>query len=111
MQAIHSIEDKDLVKCLKLGVGFHHAALHFTERRYVEQLFLNGDIFYLCTTTTLALGVNLPAHLVVIKGTESYRGGQDGYKEIEVGVLLQMIGRAGNIKPLSSPPTPSLPLT
>ncbi len=89
--------------CLK-GVGFHHAALHFTERRYVEQLFLNGDIFYLCTTSTLALGVNLPAHLVVIKGTESYRGGQDGYKEIEVGVLLQMIGRAGNIKPCPRPP-------
>lgn len=42
----------------------------------------------LCTTSTLALGVNLPAHLVVLKGTSRYvgeaecaRGEQAGYQE------------------------------
>lgn len=42
----------------------------------------------LCTTSTLAMGVNLPAHLVVLKGTvrwvgdtELAPGEQSGYKE------------------------------
>lgn len=30
----------------------------------------------LCTTSTLAVGVNLPAHLVVIKGTSRYCGSE-----------------------------------
>ncbi|CAM9813986.1 unnamed protein product [Ectocarpus sp. 6 AP-2014] len=45
-------------------------------------------------TTTLAMGVNLPARLVVIKGTNQYRGAQ-GYKEMPRSAILQMIGRAG----------------
>jgi superfamily II RNA helicase len=39
-------------------------------------------------------GVNLPAHLVIIKGTQRYQS-EGGYKEYERGECLQMIGRAG----------------
>ena len=52
----------------------------------------------LCATSTLAVGVNLPAHLVVIKGTRRYTGaGSDGcgYVEYDKGTCLQMVGRAG----------------
>tara|TARA_R110002050_G_scaffold17787_2_gene52508 strand:- start:2228 stop:2455 length:228 start_codon:yes stop_codon:yes gene_type:complete len=38
----------------------------------VEQLFLNNKIQILVCTATLAWGVNLPAHLVVVKGTEFF---------------------------------------
>lgn len=38
------------------------------DRAVIETLFLEGGIQILCTTTTLAHGVNLPAHLVVVKG-------------------------------------------
>ncbi|KAM8849670.1 putative ATP-dependent DNA helicase HFM1 isoform 2-T5 [Spinachia spinachia] len=45
------------------------------------------------TTRTLAMGVNLPAHLVVIKSTMQYVAGScEEYSESD---LLQMIGRAG----------------
>jgi hypothetical protein len=61
----------------------------------VERLFAEGLLLVLCTTTTLAMGVNLPAHLVVIKSTKIYEGPIKGYAEISKATLLQMMGRAG----------------
>ena len=37
--------------------------------------------------------MNLPCHLVVIKGTRMYEGG--GYRDYDQSTLLQMAGRAG----------------
>ena len=48
-----------------------------------------------CTTTTLALGVNLPAHLVIIKSTLCYKGPKLNYQEYSLYELFQMMGRAG----------------
>jgi len=39
------------------------------------------------------MGVNLPAHLVIIKATQQYIGGS--YKDYTDTQILQMIGRAG----------------
>ena len=47
----------------------------------------------LVPTSTLALGVNLPAHLVVVKGTHQLEGGKN--REYDESQVLQMIGRAG----------------
>ena len=44
------------------------------------------------------MGVNLPAHLVVLKGTRrwsSEAGEAAGYQEYDRSTCLQMIGRAG----------------
>ncbi|XP_008482683.1 uncharacterized protein LOC103519375 [Diaphorina citri] len=41
-----------------------------------------------------AIGVNLPAHLVIVKSTENYVGAS-GYQEYKETQILQMIGRAG----------------
>jgi ATP-dependent DNA helicase HFM1/MER3 len=57
-------------------------------------MFLNGDLNVLLSTTTLSQGVNLPAHLVIVKGTQYYLR-QNGYVEYEPSIVLQMIGRAG----------------
>jgi ATP-dependent DNA helicase HFM1/MER3 len=83
-----------LQRVLLYGIGYHHAGLELDDRRLVEKAFLNGTIRVLCATSTLALGVNLPAHLVVIKGTKAWRGGA-GYQDLDQATLLQMIGRAG----------------
>lgn len=50
-------------------------------------------IYFEVSTSTLAMGVNLPAHLVVIKSTQHYVMGL--YQEYTETQILQMIGRAG----------------
>ena len=52
----------------------HHAGLHEKDRKIVENLFLNQKIQILIATSTLAWGVNFPAHLVIVKGTEYFDG-------------------------------------
>ena len=47
----------------------------------------------ICCTSTLAVGVNLPCHLVIIKNTISYQN--DGIKEYSDLEVTQMLGRAG----------------
>ena len=49
----------------------------------------------ICTTSTLAQGVNLPARLVVIKSTACYRGAGIGYSDYTPLEIEQMMGRAG----------------
>eukprot|EP00878_Enallax_costatus_P042421 GHUV01049777.1.p1 GENE.GHUV01049777.1~~GHUV01049777.1.p1 ORF type:complete len:363 (+),score=112.88 GHUV01049777.1:73-1089(+) len=93
---------KGLGAVLVAGVGFHNAAMEPEDRELVESLFKANDLPVLCTTSTLAMGVNLPAHLVVIKGTTRYVGDSEtapgettGYKEYTQTEVLQMVGRAG----------------
>lgn len=59
----------------------------------METLFEHGFIQVVCTTSTLALGVNLPVYLVVIKGTVQWKGGGKGYEELSDAMLQQMVGR------------------
>jgi ATP-dependent DNA helicase HFM1/MER3 len=74
-------------------VAFHHAGLDLADRRAVEEGFLNGNINIICSTSTLAVGVNLPCYLVIIKGTVSWaENGIQEYADLEI---IQMLGRAG----------------
>ena len=87
------IADKILKDSVSRGVAFYHAGLSFGDRNIVQELFSNGNLMVVCTTSCLAKGVNLPAHLVVIQGTQLYNGGI--YEELSIIDVLQMIGRAG----------------
>ena len=88
-----SLIDKDLKETVPFGVAHHHAGLEISDRSMVEKLFLAGHISVICATSTLAVGVNLPAHLVVLKNTLQYAGGC--FEELSDLEVLQMIGRAG----------------
>lgn len=75
------------------GVAFHHGGLSASDRRTVEDAFLNGQIGVICSTSTLAVGVNLPCYLVILKGTTHWTdNGIQEYGDLEV---MQMLGRAG----------------
>jgi len=62
----------DLQDLLPFGFAVHHAGLSRADRTLVEDLFADGHVRVLVSTATLAWGVNLPAHTVVIKGTQVY---------------------------------------
>ncbi|XP_078502404.1 putative ATP-dependent DNA helicase HFM1 isoform X8 [Lissotriton helveticus] len=88
-----SIKDSKLRELILFGVGYHHAGVDLSDRKIIEGTFTAGDLPVLFTTSTLAMGVNLPAHLVVIKSTMHYVGGM--FQEYSETDILQMIGRAG----------------
>lgn len=66
----------------------HHAGLTSEDRGIVEELFVNGKIQVLVATSTLAWGVNFPARLVIVKGTEYYDPKQKKYVDMPVTDIL-----------------------
>ncbi|XP_074539494.1 activating signal cointegrator 1 complex subunit 3 [Halichoeres trimaculatus] len=92
---IATVRDSNLKLTLAFGIGMHHAGLHERDRKTVEELFVNCKIQVLIATSTLAWGVNFPAHLVVVKGTEYYDGKSRRYVDYPITDVLQMMGRAG----------------
>lgn len=77
------------------GMGIHHAGMLRSDRSLSEQLFECGLVKVLCCTATLAWGVNLPAHTVIIKGTEMYDPERGGFVDLSILDVLQIFGRAG----------------
>ena len=94
VQAATRAKNKALKQLLPRGIAIHHGTLENSDRHLVETLFRERAILALCSTSTLKLGVNLPARLVVVCGTKEYKG-NGNYTDIERGTLLQMAGRAG----------------
>ncbi|KAF7561752.1 hypothetical protein G7046_g2363 [Stylonectria norvegica] len=89
------VKDDALKEAINFGIGLHHAGLVESDRQLAEELFLNNKIQILVATSTLAWGVNLPAHLVVVKGTQYYDAKIEAYKDMDLTDVLQMLGRAG----------------
>ncbi|EAA15876.1 Drosophila melanogaster CG5931 gene product-related, partial [Plasmodium yoelii yoelii] len=90
-----AIVNEELKELLPLGFGIHHAGLKRTDRKLVEDLFADKHLQVLVCTSTLAWGVNLPAHTVIIKGTSIYNMNIGDFDELSFMDVLQMIGRAG----------------
>ncbi|KAI9689957.1 MAG: hypothetical protein M1822_009839 [Bathelium mastoideum] len=89
------VKDEALREALSFGIGLHHAGLVESDRQLTEELFANNKIQILVATSTLAWGVNLPAHLVIVKGTQFFDAKIEGYKDMDLTDVLQMLGRAG----------------
>ncbi|KAG7655025.1 Helicase C-terminal [Arabidopsis suecica] len=96
---LHSHEDivknSDLKDILPYGFAIHHAGLSRGDREIVETLFFQGHVQVLVSTATLAWGVNLPAHTVIIKGTQVYNPEKGAWMELSPLDVMQMLGRAG----------------
>jgi helicase len=64
LEPTHSREA--LLQTLASGVAFHNADLSREERGIVERAFRAGEVKAVVATSTLAVGMNLPAHNVFI---------------------------------------------
>ncbi|MCJ1451852.1 DEIH-box ATPase [Mycoblastus sanguinarius] len=89
------VMDRDLKELMPYGFGIHHAGMSRSDRSSVEDLFADGSLQVLVCTATLAWGVNLPAHTVIIKGTQIYSPEKGSWVELSPQDVLQMLGRAG----------------
>lgn len=94
-RAISKSRNKQLIELFQCGLGIHHAGMLRSDRMLVEKYFADGFIRVLVCTATLAWGVNLPAHAVIIKGTEIYNSKQGSFVDIGILDVLQIFGRAG----------------
>ena len=87
-----------LTDSLQNGIAFHNADLTFDERRIVEHFYLIGEIRVIFSTTTLSMGVNLPARTVFIEA-QKYQLGEYSGKTVMLPISLSeyenMSGRAG----------------
>lgn len=93
--AAKRIDNAKLAQAVVRGTAFHTGELIAADRAVVEKLYRQGFLGVVSATTTLSLGVNLPAHLVVIAGTQQYKGAELGYRSYPASLVLQMMGRAG----------------
>ncbi|MBI2446112.1 DEAD/DEAH box helicase [Candidatus Micrarchaeota archaeon] len=86
-----------LAECVAQGVAFHHAGCEGTQRALIEDAFKHSRcVKIIAATTTLAVGLDLPASWVVVRDIKRFSGSFSDYlTKMEVS---QMCGRAGRPK-------------
>jgi antiviral helicase SLH1 len=98
--------NKEMKELFDAGFGIHHAGMLRSDRNMMERMFEDQAIKVsellgpsqrvelrrqvLCCTSTLAWGVNLPAHAVVIKGTQVYDSSRGAFVDLSILDVLQV---------------------
>lgn len=89
----HVHKQYSLARFVRRGVAFHYGNMPSLLREGIETSFRDGEIDYLCCTTTLFQGVNLPARNVFIDTPT--RGNQG--EPLDEAALWNFAGRAGRL--------------
>jgi helicase len=89
-----------LLSLLAKGIAIHNADLSWEERDLVERYFRKGEIKILLSTSTLAMGINLPARNIFIpekKWSTPIHGDRLAMSDITKAEHENMGGRAGRL--------------
>lgn len=89
----HIHKNYSLAHFVRKGVAFHYGNMPSLLREGIETAFRNGQLDYLCCTTTLFQGVNLPARNVFI---DTPTRGNKG-DVLDEAALWNFAGRAGRL--------------
>ena len=81
--------EEDFMNLIPYGIVYHHSGIINEEREIIERAFKKGTIILLFATSTLAVGVNLPAYRVI------FNGAKIGNSRLDIINYKQMSGRAG----------------
>ncbi len=84
---------KKLRAMYKKGIAFHHAGLHVALKALVEELYEARLIKMLYSTSTFAMGINMPARTVIFDGLTRFNGSE--FVPLRIREFMQMAGRAG----------------
>ncbi|MEA3293493.1 MAG: DEAD/DEAH box helicase [Euryarchaeota archaeon] len=85
-------ESFELIDMLSHGVGVHHTGLSDEVRALIEWLAEEGKLKVLCTTTTIAQGINFPVSSVFLASNKYPYG-----KEMSPREFWNLAGRAGRM--------------
>ncbi|MFF2641100.1 DEAD/DEAH box helicase [Streptomyces niveus] len=102
-QQFNALDDSDAVNdlrlCISSGVGYHTGDLTHAERRLAEETFRSGEIQVLVSTTTLAMGVNLPSDVVIVADSVRFSPAKVGWSRTNISVAeyRNSAGRAGRL--------------
>lgn len=106
-QAVEELADTEntrmrevLRETLESSVAFHHADMTADEREIVERAFRTGHLRGLVATSTLAMGVNLPAKNVILDGRKWVTNGayaRPHREDLSKSEYENMSGRAGRL--------------
>lgn len=88
----HVHPDYALAETLPKGVAFHYGYMPGLVRSRIEELFGAGKLRFLCCTSTLLQGVNLPAKHIILENPHRGQG-----KPMTRGDFLNLAGRAGRL--------------
>jgi helicase len=103
LQALEITTSREqLIECLRKGIAFHNADLMTEERLIVETAFREGHIRVICSTSTLAMGINLPTKTTIIADAVKWERDEktDKFEKVPLTVAeyRNMSGRAGRYK-------------
>lgn len=88
----HVHKKYSLARFVRRGVAFHYGNMPSLLREGIEASFRDGELDYLCCTTTLFQGVNLPARNVFIDTPTRGKGDL-----LDEAALWNFAGRAGRL--------------
>ena len=88
--------------CMSISMEWYQQSLYKTHHYNASRIrhcrashIEAATLQVLVSTATLAWGVNLPAHTVIIKGTQVYNPAKGNWQELSPLDVMQMFGRAG----------------